>query len=202
MQVKLLRVLQERRVRPVGADADRPVDVRVLAATNRDLRAEVAAGRFREDLYYRLRVVEVTVPPLRERRDDILPLARRIAEDASRRIGQRPARLSATAADRLLSYAWPGNVREMVNAIERAIVVHEGDTIEVEDLPPELRAAPDVAPGAAATLRDVEEAHLRAVLASNGGDRRAAARVLGVGLATLYRRLPPERPAPAPKRRR
>jgi transcriptional regulator with GAF, ATPase, and Fis domain len=116
MQVKLLRVLQEREVRRVGENRSRPINVRVLAATNRDLLADVHAARFRQDLYYRLRVVEVVVPPLRERREDILPLARHLLGAAAKRFGKKTPTLAPEAAHALLQYAWPGNVRELENA--------------------------------------------------------------------------------------
>ena len=142
MQVKLLRVLQEREVRRVGENRSRPVDVRVVAATNRDLAEEVAAGRFRQDLYYRLRVIELRVPPLRERREDILPLARVFLAETARRMGRKVTGFTPRAADQLLRYAWPGNVRELENAIERAVALCSGSRIEVEDLPEELRVGP------------------------------------------------------------
>ena len=119
MQVKLLRVLQEREVRRVGENRARSINVRVLAATNRDLLADVHAARFRQDLYYRLRVVEVVVPPLRERREDILPLARQLLAGAAKRFGKKVSNLTPEAANLLLRYAWPGNVRELENAVAR-----------------------------------------------------------------------------------
>jgi transcriptional regulator with PAS, ATPase and Fis domain len=141
MQVRLLRVLQEREVRRVGETRARRVDVRVLAATHRNLADEVAAGRFRQDLYYRLRVVEVCIPPLRARRADVLPLARAVLVRLAARF-KRPVRsLSPEAADMLLRYRWPGNVRELENTIERAAVLGESTLIDLPDLPPELAYA-------------------------------------------------------------
>jgi two-component system response regulator HydG len=142
MQVKLLRVLQEREVRRVGENRVRTINVRVLAATNRDLLADVHGARFRQDLYYRLRVLEVAVPPLRERREDVLPLARQLLAGVARRFGKRAPTLTPDAANMLLRYAWPGNVRELENALERAVALARSDRIGVDDLPPEVGAAP------------------------------------------------------------
>ena len=141
MQVKLLRALQEREIRRVGENKSRRVDVRVVAATNRDLAHGVAGGAFRQDLYYRLKVVELHVPPLRERRDDILPLARVLLADAALRMKRKIAGLAPGAADQLLRYEWPGNVRELENAMERAVALARGSRVELEDLPEEVRQA-------------------------------------------------------------
>jgi two-component system, NtrC family, response regulator HydG len=192
MQVKLLRVLQEREVRRVGENQSRKVDVRILAATHRNLLEEVSAGRFRQDLYYRLRVIELKVPPLRERREDLLPLARLLLADASDRLGRRVTGLSPAAADQLLRYGWPGNVRELQNALERAVALCEGSRVEPEDLPEEVRAAPpNLLPGEGAPqrLEDMERTYILAVLAQNAGNRARTAAQLGIGPATLYRKL-------------
>jgi DNA-binding NtrC family response regulator len=191
MQVKLLRALQEREVRRVGENKSRPVDVRVLAATNRDLVAEVHAARFRQDLYYRLRVVEIRVPPLRERREDVLPLARTFLQEAAKRTRRKVTGLSPGAANQLMRYAWPGNVRELENAIERAVVLAGGSRIDVEDLPEELGLALPAAyaPGDVRPLDEVERDYILAVLRANGGNKAQAAEQLGIGAATLYRRL-------------
>jgi two-component system response regulator HydG len=191
MQAKLLRALQEREVRRVGENQSRKVDVRVVAATNRHLLEEVNAGRFRQDLYYRLRVIELRVPPLRERRDDILPLARLLLADATERLGRRVSGFSPEAADQLLRYGWPGNVRELGNAIERAVALCEGPRVERDDLPEEVRAAPpSFLPGATPrTLEDMEREYILAVLARNDGNRSRTAEQLDIGLATLYRKL-------------
>jgi MoxR-like ATPase len=141
MQVKLLRVLQEREIRRVGENASRKVDVRVLAATNRDLSHGVAGGTFRQDLYYRLKVVELNMPPLRDRRDDILPLARVLLAETAVRMNRKIAGLAPAAADQLLRYEWPGNVRELENAMERAVALARGSRVEPEDLPEEIRQA-------------------------------------------------------------
>jgi DNA-binding NtrC family response regulator len=191
MQVKLLRTLQEREVRRVGENKSRPVNVRVLAATNRDLLAEVHAARFRQDLYYRLRVVEIRVPPLRERRDDVLPLARTFLADAAARTGRKVTSFSPAAAQQLVRHAWPGNVRELENAIERAVVFARTNQVDVDDLPEELApgAPAQPHPGAVRRLDEVEREHIEAALRVAGGNRAQAAAQLGIGVATLYRKL-------------
>jgi DNA-binding NtrC family response regulator len=194
MQVKLLRVLQEREFRRVGENRTRQVDVRVLGATHRDLPGEVAAGRFRQDLYYRLRVIELRIPPLRERREDILPIARQALADTARRMKLPVTGFTPAAADQLLRWGWPGNVRELQNVVERALVLAHGSRVEVEDLPDEVRhsrsnfGAPGVAP-ASRTLADVEREHILGVLDSVAGNRTKAAAILGIGPATLFRKL-------------
>lgn len=191
IQVKLLRALQEREIRRVGENRTRPVNARVLAATNRDLVAESHAARFREDLYYRLRVVEICLPPLRERREDILALARIFLESAAERTGRRVDGLTPAAAQRLLSYCWRGNVRELENAVEHAVVLATGNRVDVGDLPPEVGLAtpePAVA-GDVRTLEAVERDYIAAVLRAVGGNRTRAAEKLGIGTATLYRKL-------------
>ena len=190
VQVKLLRVLQEREVRPLGADAAVPVDVRVLAATHRSLEAMVRAGGFREDLFYRLRVVELRVPPLRERREDLLEMARGLLRAAADRLGRRVDGFTPEAAERLLAHTWPGNVRELANAMEHALVLGDGPRLDVDALPPELRAAPPGPPGRPGqSLADLERAAILAALERHQGNREAAAAELGIGVATLYRRL-------------
>jgi DNA-binding NtrC family response regulator len=191
MQAKLLRVLQEREVRRVGENKSRPIDVRVLAATNRDLTAAVEDGGFRKDLYYRLRVVELRIPPLRERRADILPLARRFLAEAIERSKRKMCGLTPTAADQLVRYDWPGNVRELENAIERAVALSVGTQIAPDDLPEEVRVAlPSVyAPGKVRTLADIERDYILAALQSNGGNRTRTAQQLQIGIATLHRKL-------------
>jgi two-component system, NtrC family, response regulator HydG len=191
MQVKLLRALQERQIRRVGENRNRPISARVIAATNRDLVKEIRAARFREDLYYRLRVVEIAIPPLRERREDILPLARAFVADAARRTGRNVSGFTATAAHQLLRYGWPGNVRELENAIERAVVLTPRSRIDIEDLPgevglavPDAVAATDVRP-----LAEVERDYIKSVLRAVGGNRSQAAQKLGIGEATLYRKI-------------
>jgi len=190
-QVKLLRVLQERRIRRVGDNLSRPIDVRLVAATNRDLAAEVRAGRFRRDLYYRLKVIELEIAPLRERRADILPLARRELLALALKHRMKVTGLTPAAADQLLRYSWPGNVRELHNAIERAIVVTGESRIGLADLPEEVRQAqsPEAAPNTSLSLAEAERRHILAVLEAQGGHRGRSAALLGIGPATLYRKL-------------
>ncbi|HTM46597.1 MAG TPA: sigma-54-dependent Fis family transcriptional regulator [Polyangiaceae bacterium] len=192
MQVKLLRALQEREVRRVGENKNRQVDVRVVAATNRDLAHGVAGGNFRQDLYYRLKVVELNVPPLRGRRDDVLPLARVLLADAALRMKRKIEGLAPGAADRLLRYEWPGNVRELENAMERAVALARGSRVELEDLPEEVREASPMAMGISGAVRplsEVEKDYIIAALALNGGNQTHTAEQLHIGSATLYRKL-------------
>jgi DNA-binding NtrC family response regulator len=191
VQAKLLRVLQEGEVLRVGGGAPRQVDVRVVAATNRVLRDDVAAGRFREDLFFRLNVIPIQLPALRHRPDDVLPLARHFLARHTAEAGRRLA-FGPEAEAALLAHAWPGNVRELENAVERATVLARGDVITPEDL---LLAEGAVRPAAAAagdgTLQDCLDqaaaARIRAALEAAGGQRTEAARVLGVDRTTLYR---------------
>jgi transcriptional regulator with PAS, ATPase and Fis domain len=191
MQVKLLRVLQEREIRRVGENKNRPVDVRVVAATNRDLAADIATGRFRKDLYYRLNVVQLHIPPLRDRREDVLPLARLLLADAAERSKAPIGGLSSQAADQLLRYDWPGNVCELENAMERAVALGRGSVVELEDLPEEVRQAVPVplVSGPVQSLDEIERAYILAVLDLNDGNQTRAAKQLGIGTATLYRKL-------------
>jgi transcriptional regulator with PAS, ATPase and Fis domain len=191
MQVKLLRVLQEREIRRVGENKSRTVDVRVMGATNRELAADIAAGRFRKDLYYRLNVVQLHVPALRSRREDLLPLARVLLVDAAERIKRPVTGLSPRAADQLLRYDWPGNVRELENAIERAVALGRNNLIDLDDLPEEVRKAiptPSVS-GPVRALEEIEKDYIVAVLDLNRGNRTRTAQQLGIGSATLSRKL-------------
>jgi two-component system response regulator HydG len=198
-QTRLLRVLQEREVRRVGENASRPVDVRILAATHRDLATDVSLGRFREDLYYRLRVVELHIPPLRERPEDVLPLARALLASAVERIGRSIAGFTPAACQALLAHDWPGNVRELQNAIERAVALARGNLVELDDLPklePRPRAPVDAVRARAhepsrsdMSLEAIEREHILAVLDQSGGNKAEAARRLGIGTATLFRKL-------------
>ena len=191
MQVKLLRALQEREIRRVGENRSRRVDVRVVAATNRDLAHGVAGGAFRQDLYYRLKVVELHVPPLRERRDDILPLARVLLADAALRMKRKISGLVPNAADQLLRYGWPGNVRELENAMERAVALARGSRVELEDLPEEIRhTLPRAATsGVVRPLDEIEKEYIVAALELNSGNQTRTAQQLHIGSATLYRKL-------------
>jgi DNA-binding NtrC family response regulator len=191
MQVKLLRALQEREIRRVGENKSRHVDVRVVAATNRDLATGVVGGGFRQDLYYRLKVVELHVPPLRERREDILPLARLLLADAGLRMNRKVSGLVPDAADQLLRYGWPGNVRELENTMERAVALARGTRVEIEDLPEEVRRTLPTLPSSDAVrpLAAVEREYILASLELNDGNQTRTAQQLRIGSATLYRKL-------------
>jgi two-component system, NtrC family, response regulator HydG len=191
MQVKLLRVLQEREIRRVGENKSRRVDVRVVAATNRELAHGVARGAFRQDLYYRLKVVELHVPSLRERRDDILPLARVLLADAALRMKRKITGLVPDAADQLLHYEWPGNVRELENTMERAVALARGARVELEDLPEEIRRTlpKPAVDGVVRSLDAVEKEYILAALELNEGNQTRTAEQLQIGSATLYRKL-------------
>jgi DNA-binding NtrC family response regulator len=193
-QVKLLRVLQQREVIPVGGTEPQAIDVRMIAATNRDLEDEIKRGSFRGDLFYRLNVIAIHLPPLRERRDDIPVLAQRFL---SQRVGGRDERtitLSSDALDAMQAYDWPGNVRELENAMERAVILTTGDTIDVAALPDRVTARkvePLVAERAIVnpTLDAIERAYIMWVLQSEGGNKTRAASTLGIDASTLYRKL-------------
>jgi two-component system response regulator HydG len=196
MQAKLLRVLQDRKIRPVGAESEIAVDVRVIAATNRELLQAVDEGRFRQDLYFRLNVIEVVLPPLRSRGRDVLLLAQRHLERVAAQASREVRGLSPEAAGKLLAYDWPGNVRELHNCIERAVTVTRYEEITVEDLPDRIRehrasqlviSASD--PSELLTLEEVERRYIERVLNAVSGHRAEAARVLGIDRKTLYRKL-------------
>jgi DNA-binding NtrC family response regulator len=196
MQAKLLRALQERKVRPVGGDREIAFDVRVVAATNRDLETAVAEQRFREDLYFRINVIQVAVPPLRARGNDVLLLAQAFVEQFAARSAKKVAGIAASTAERLLAYQWPGNVRELQNGIERAVAVTNYAEITVDDLPERIRnyrsshvvvAAED--PSELVTMEEVERRYIARVLQAVGGNKALAARVLGMDRKTLYNKL-------------
>ena len=198
LQAKLLRALQDGEIRRVGDRAERRVDVRVVAATARDLEADVAEHRFREDLYYRLNVVAIRLPPLVERPEDIPPLITNLLERHCTRLGRAVPEIEAGALRALLDYAWPGNVRELSNALERALVVTRGDAITVADLPPSVlhrdaRRAIGTEDRDVPTLKqregDVRAAAIREALLATGGNRREAAARLGISVRSLFYRL-------------
>ncbi len=190
MQAKLLRVLQEREVRRIGENKNRRVDVRVIAATHRDLKTAVGEGRFREDLYYRLHVVELKVPALRDRDDDILPLAQIALVEAAARMKVPVEGLSAEASRLLTRYGWPGNVRELINAMERALILSSGRQIQPEDLPEEIvTRSKTVSVSAASTLADAEREFILQALRREDGNRHRAAKRLDIGPATLFRKI-------------
>jgi two-component system response regulator HydG len=196
MQPKLLRALQERKVRPVGANQEVAFDSRIVAATNRNLEDEVYEKRFREDLYYRINVVKIDVPPLRERGGDVLHLAQFFLKQFAQRNDKNALELSTTAAEKLLAYNWPGNVRELENCMEHAVALARFDQITVEDLPEKIRAyraerfvvaAND--PTEIVTMDELERRYILRVLSLVGGNKSRAAQVLGFDRRTLYRKL-------------
>jgi len=196
LQPKLLRALQERRVRPVGSEEEVPFDARIVAATNRDLDAAVEDGRFREDLFFRLDVLRIEVPPLRARGSDVLLLAQHFVRESATRSSKAVVGLSHGAAEKLLQYNWPGNVRELANCIERAVALTDHEQILVEDLPERIRdygrghvlvASDD--PSELVPLEVVEQRYVARVMEAVGGNKTLAARILGLDRKTLYRKL-------------
>jgi transcriptional regulator with GAF, ATPase, and Fis domain len=215
LQARLLRALQEHEIVPVGSEAVIKVDVRIIAATHRDLAALVRTGKFREDLYYRLNVVTLQLPPLRDRKQDIPLLLDHFLRELTERHGRGPVALDPEAQQRLLAYDWPGNVRELQNVLERALVLAEQDVIGPEHLPAEVRPSSDSDPppgpppdegaavlepraGGLLSLEEVERRHVMRVLEATGGSREEASRILGISRRTLTRMvqrwgLPPRR---------
>lgn len=196
IQPKLLRVLQERSFRPVGADAEVALDVRLVTATNRDLESAVEEGRFREDLYYRINVIHIPLPPLRARGSDVLLLAQNFCGVYAARAGKRVLGMSPAAAQRLVTYHWPGNIRELQNCIERAVALTGFEQVTVEDLPEKIRnyrtshvvvATDD--PTELVPLEEVERRYILKVVEAVGGNKTLAARSLGLDRKTLYRKL-------------
>ncbi len=192
-QVKLLRALQEREVIPVGATEAVPIDVRIIAATNRDLEEQIRKGEFRSDLYYRLNVIALALPPLRDRRDDIPLLARHFLAGVAEE-GGTPPRLSKEAEEAFMRYDWPGNVRELQNALERAAVLSSGPEIGIEALPARITEPPRPRlvrddPPENPTMEVIERAYIQWVLRAQDGNRSRAAEVLGIDPSTLYRKI-------------
>jgi len=199
MQVKLLRVLEQREIQRVGGNETIKVDVRLICATNRDLEEEVAEGRFREDLYYRLKVVEATLPPLRKRRSDIGPLARHFLKEFAKENGREEPTLSKEAIEALQKYHWPGNVRELRNVMENTFVFLSTDTINPDDLPNNIKptlaveATEDDSGGmrvpVGIPLEEVETMYMKQILATVDGNRTKASEILGISRRTLQRRI-------------
>ncbi len=200
LQVKLLEAVQEKRIVPLGSTTPRRVDLRLLAATNRDLAVDVESGRFRQDLYFRLNVIQIHLPPLRERTEDIAPLAKHFLARISARLAKPLAGISPEALDRLTSHYWPGNVRELENVIERAVVMAEGEWVGPSDLPDQVGLPPtkaDLSPagtgfrnlGLKAAVAAFEKRFVQERLEANQGDKEKTAAQLGINLATLYRKL-------------
>lgn len=194
MQVKLLRVLQDKEVFMVGATKPHKVDVRILAATNKDLMSLVEKGLFREDLFFRLNVITISIPPLRERGNDILILANRFAGRFARELSRRTPCFSDRALEVLRNYYWPGNVRELENVIQRLVVMTDGDVIDASDLPSLMRFSPLRETGFSRTLAEVEIEYIKNVLASVRGNKTRAAEILGIDRKTLRERLKEKKP--------
>jgi two-component system response regulator PilR (NtrC family) len=193
IQAKLLRAIESREVQPVGSTRRVQIHARLLAATNRDLRTDAADGRFRDDLYYRLAVVEIHVPPLRERREDIPPLANHFVARYARELGRDVHGISRDALRLLGGHEWKGNVRELSNAIERAVIFASGGQVAAADLPDAVRAAsprdPEYSPDLRAARAEFERDHILRVIGQCDGNKRKAARLLGLGVTSLYRKL-------------
>jgi two-component system response regulator HydG len=189
LQVKLLRVLQDKEVFMVGASKSRKVDVRILTATNKDLHALVEKGAFREDFYFRLSVITIAVPPLRERADDILLLVQHFASKFAEEAGKPTQKFTDKALRALRNYSWPGNVRELENLMQRLVIMSEDETIDVTDLPSLMRFAVSAEYGLNRTLAEVEAEHIQNVLAGVGGNKTKAAEILGIDRKTLRQRL-------------
>jgi DNA-binding NtrC family response regulator len=189
MQVKLLRVLQDKEVCMVGARRTRKVDVRILAATNKDLLNLVKKGAFREDLFFRLNVITIAIPPLRQRGNDILLFTRHFATKFAEELGKPPPRFSDNALQVLRNYYWPGNVRELENVIQRLVVMTDGELVEVPDMPSLMRFSALRETGMNRTLAEVEAEYIRNVLASVDGNKTQAAKILGIDRKTLREKL-------------
>jgi two-component system response regulator HydG len=196
MQSKLLRVLQEKAVRPVGGDQEEPYDARLLTATNGDLETQVGEHRFREDLFYRIHVIQIDVPPLAARGNDILLLAQHFVTRSADLLGRPVRGLSSACGEKLLGYCWPGNVRELENCIERAVAMARTEELTVDDLPETVRnyrsgnlSIPGVESAELLSMEEVERRHILRVLAAVGGSKAAAAAALGLHPSTLYRKL-------------
>lgn len=189
MQVRLLRVLQDRTVYMVGSSRPREVNVRIVAASNKDLPQLVSKGRFREDLYFRLNVLHIHLPPLRDRGDDLFLLIGHFAEKFSRELGRSAPEMSSEVLESLSHYGWPGNVREVENVIQRLIVMSDGDRIDTPDLPSVMRFQANAGERVLRTLEEVEQEHIQRVMAAVGGNKTRAAEVLGIDRKTLRGKL-------------
>ncbi len=189
MQVKLLRVLQDKEVCMVGANKSRKVDVRILADTNKDLLRLIQKGSFREDLFFRLNVITIEIPPLRERNNDVLTLAYHFATKFANEYGKSIPKFTDSTMQTLRQYSWPGNVRELENVVQRLVVMTEGNTIQVSDLPSFMRFSAPCGTGFNRTLAEVESKYIQNVLASVDGNKTKAAEILGIDRKTLRLKL-------------
>lgn len=189
MQVKLLRVLQDKEVCMVGANKTRKVDVRIITATNKDLLSLIKKGAFREDLFFRINVITIYVPPLRERGDDIILLARHFLNKFAKEYGRSGVEFSESALRALRQYSWPGNVRELENLVQRLTVMTEGEVIDTPDLPPYMRFTISSSAGLNMTLMEIEAEHIKNVLSNTAGNKSKAAEILGIDRKTLREKL-------------
>jgi DNA-binding NtrC family response regulator len=193
IQAKLLRAIETNEIQPVGSTRRIPIGARIVTATNRELKAEAAAGRFREDLYFRLAVVEIQVPPLRERREDIPLLANHFVLKYARELGRDVRGISRDALRLLVGHEWRGNIRELSNSIERAVIFASTTEIVPNDLPESFRSVTprdaDYSPQLDAATREFERSHILKVIEQCGGNKRKAAKMLGIGATSLYRKL-------------
>ena len=194
LQAKLLRVIEERRVRPLGDTQSHPVDIRVISTSNRDIKSLIQQGRFREDLYYRLKVIDIELPPLRERREDIPPLVDHFTGKFSREMNKRITGVSEPALRIMMNHPWPGNVRELENVIQRAVTLSQQETILPEDLPSSMLKPPeenlmDKSLGENLTLAQLEREYIRRTLIKTGDNKSKAAEILGLDRKTLYRKI-------------
>jgi DNA-binding NtrC family response regulator len=196
LQAKLLRVIEDKKIRPLGSNEEVEVDVRIVSATNADLEVAIAQGRFRSDLFYRLAMFVLEVPPLRERPEDLPLLIKHFLARASAEAGKPAPQLEAEASARLVRYQWPGNVRELQSAIQTAVILSRNDTIGINDLPPKVVGAAqnsteiiDKGLRQKSSLGEIEQEYIRQVVASVGGNKSEAAAILGIDRKTLYRKL-------------
>jgi DNA-binding NtrC family response regulator len=198
LQAKLLRVIEERKVRPLGDTTSYPIDVRIISTTNRDIGKQIREGRFREDLYYRLKVIDIELPPLRDRKEDIPLIIQHFITKFNKNLKKNVSGISAEALRLLLNYAWPGNVRELENIIERAITLTQGEVISLEDLPTPMAHGEDKDSTGKAlrekyTVDQLEKEYIKKVLIEAGGNKSKAAQILGLDRKTLYRKLQEEK---------
>ncbi|HUX50496.1 MAG TPA: sigma-54 dependent transcriptional regulator, partial [Spirochaetia bacterium] len=192
VQIKILRVLQDKKFERVGGEETLEVDVRIISATNKDLKEEIAKGRFREDLYYRLNVVNILIPPLRERKEDIPLLIAAFLKEFSQENGKAIEGLDPKARSALYNYSWPGNVRELRNCIESAVVMCKGSIITIDDLPPSVGVDTDgnfIKIDLGASLSEAEREIIRSTLSLNKGNKSKTAEMLGIGRKTLHRKI-------------
>jgi len=189
MQVKLLRALQEKEICMIGSSRPRKIDVRIVAATNKELAGQVAKGQFREDLFYRLNVIAIELPPLRSREDDIMLLINHFLDSYAKEAERKPPKFTQEALIVLRNYHWPGNVRELQNVIQRLVVMTDSESIGVPDLPSLMRCAPPREVGFRRTLTEVENDYIRNVLSSVNGNKTRAATILGIDRKTLRTRI-------------